>query len=348
MGHKHRVYDTDLHFNIDPITRLITSESGKVRLMQNDHESERFTFALPRYIEGHDMSLCNLVEVHYINTESNGRRNSKDIYPITDLQISPDSETVVIGSWLISQHATLYNGSLTFIIRFACIEDTLVTYQWFTDIYSEIEIGEVIQNTEAVTDCDNSDVLAAWKQEILDLTNPLVELAKTSEQNAANSAAAAKVSEENAASSANSSATSASSAKTSEDNAKDFVDTAMEILKKGSLVGPPGIQGPQGEKGEKGDRGLQGVTGLQGPQGLAGEAGATGPVGPTGATGPQGPKGEKGDPGESGITVPVNGFFTLAVDNDGNLYAYSAEDGTTPDLEYDEETGDLYFVTEVT
>lgn len=348
MAHKHRVYDTDLHFNIDPITRIISSESEKVRLMQNDHESERFTFALPRYIEGHDMILCNLVEVHYINTEGNGRRNSKDIYPITDLQLSPDSENVVIGSWLLSQHATLYSGSLAFIIRFACIEDTLVTYQWFTDIYSEIEVGEVIQNTEAVTDCDDSDILAAWKEEILDMTNPLVDAAKESEIKAANSAEAAKVSEENAANSASDSATSASNAKTSETNAESLVDTAMEILKRGSLVGPPGIQGPQGEKGEKGDQGLQGVTGLQGPQGFTGEPGATGPTGPTGATGSQGPKGEKGDPGESGITVPVNGFFTLAVDSDGNLWAYSAEDGTTPDLEYDEETGNLYFVTEVT
>lgn len=57
-------------------------------------------------------------------------------------------------------------------------------------------------------------------------------------------------------------------------------------------------------------------------------------------TGPQGP------PGESGVTAPVNGFFTLSVDSDGNLWAHSAENGTTPDFEYDSETGNLYFVTE--
>lgn len=56
--------------------------------------------------------------------------------------------------------------------------------------------------------------------------------------------------------------------------------------------------------------------------------------------------GQKGDPGESGVTTPVSGFFTLSVDADGNLWAHSAEGGTTPDFEYDSETGNLYFVTE--
>jgi hypothetical protein len=50
--------------------------------------------------------------------------------------------------------------------------------------------------------------------------------------------------------------------------------------------------------------------------------------------------------GGSGVTAPVNGFFTLSVDSDGNLWAHSAENGTTPDFEYDSETGNLYFVTE--
>lgn len=58
-------------------------------------------------------------------------------------------------------------------------------------------------------------------------------------------------------------------------------------------------------------------------------------------------KGEKGDPGESGITTPINGFFTLSVDADGNLWAHSAEEGTTPDFEYDGETGNLYVIQEV-
>ena len=48
MAHIHSVYDNDTHFKIDPATRQISNESGKVVLMQNDHNSERFTFEIPR------------------------------------------------------------------------------------------------------------------------------------------------------------------------------------------------------------------------------------------------------------------------------------------------------------
>ena len=58
----------------------------------------------------------------------------------------------------------------------------------------------------------------------------------------------------------------------------------------------------------------------------------------------KGDKGDKGDRGDSGVTTPVNSFFTLYVDENGNLYVVSAEDGSTPDFEYDSETGDLYVV----
>ena len=74
MRHIHSIYDTDQHFIIDPIDRSITSEAEKVTLMQNDHLSERFTFELPRYIEGHDMSLTDKVEVHYLNIDGANKR----------------------------------------------------------------------------------------------------------------------------------------------------------------------------------------------------------------------------------------------------------------------------------
>ena len=57
-------------------------------------------------------------------------------------------------------------------------------------------------------------------------------------------------------------------------------------------------------------------------------------------------KGSKGDRGDSGVTTPINGFFTMYVDGDGNLWVLS-EDDLTNTFEYDAETGNLYFVQEV-
>lgn len=65
--------------------------------------------------------------------------------------------------------------------------------------------------------------------------------------------------------------------------------------------------------------------------------GYPGPEGPIGPTGPVGP------PGESGITTPVSGFYTLSVDDNGDLWAYYEDAGDPPAFEYDSETGNLYY-----
>ena len=165
MAHLHSVYDNDTHFKIDPVTRKIKNETGKVILMQNDHNSERFTFEIPRYIEGHDMSVCNKVEVHFINLKADNTEKCADVYPVEDLQVSPDSADVVICSWLISQNATKYAGSLNFVIRFACLTGNVIDYQWYTDIHKGITVSESISNTRSVVTA-YSDVLEQWRQEL--------------------------------------------------------------------------------------------------------------------------------------------------------------------------------------
>lgn len=225
MLHKHSVYDTDLHFIIDPITRKMVSESGKITLVQNDHNSERFTFQIPRYVEGHDMSLCDQVEIHYINTDSTNKKNqSMDVYPVDDLQLSPNSDDVVICSWLISQNATMYAGTLNFIVRYACINtDGTIDYQWFTEIHSGITVVKSIFNTDFITQEADPDVLAVWKKEIMESVMPYlqaVDEAKEAARDAKKSEDNAKASEMNAKASETAAAISAAQAKLSENNAK--------------------------------------------------------------------------------------------------------------------------------
>lgn len=111
-------------------------------------------------------------------------------------------------------------------------------------------------------------------------------------------------------------------------------------------TGPAGPQGPQGlkgNKGDKGDTGSVGPRGVQGPRGYIGPAGPAGPQGPYGPQGPKGDKGEQGPPGESGVITSINGLFTISVDPDGNMYVISADGENTPLIEYDAETGNLYY-----
>ena len=172
MAHIHEVLDSDKCFTIDPITRAIVNDAGnkKTQLIQNDHNSERFSFKLPRYIEGHDMSLSNKVEVHYINLDQSSNERSVGVYEVTDLALSEDNESVLL-SWLISNNATKYVGVLSFAICFKCMSDNVIDYSWNTAINSSIQIAKGMYNSEIITN-NYIDVLEAWKEEFgLQLSN---------------------------------------------------------------------------------------------------------------------------------------------------------------------------------
>lgn len=174
MDHLHPIIDSDVHFSINPDTRKIMPEAPKKnRMVQHDHNSERYTFGIPRYVEGHDMSLCNIVQVHYINAASSGGEKNCDLYEADDVTLTEiDGEEVVLFSWLISKNATMYNGTLIFAIRFACIIDDIIQYDWHTDIFSGINISSGINNSAAVVE-EYSDVLEAWRQKVF--TGALIE-----------------------------------------------------------------------------------------------------------------------------------------------------------------------------
>jgi hypothetical protein len=165
MAHLHSIYDSDLHFVIDPITRVITNQSeNKNSVIQFDHNSERFTFELPRFIEEHDMLSCNRVEVHYVNIESKSGNQMIGVYDVQDLQVSPHDDKVVICSWLVSNNATQYAGTLNFVLRFACVTGE-VDYVWNTAVFKNFSIQNGLYNSEPVAE-QYADVLAEWYQSL--------------------------------------------------------------------------------------------------------------------------------------------------------------------------------------
>lgn len=165
MEHKHGVYDSDTRFSINPVTRQIKSDpKQKTTVIQYDHNSERFTFELPRYIEQHDMSICNKVEVHYLNIDAKTKQEIKGVYPVDDLQISPDDSQKVICSWLISNNATQLVGTLSFIVRFCCEENSKITYAWNTAVAS-VSVSTGIDAGEFIV-FEYADILETWKAEL--------------------------------------------------------------------------------------------------------------------------------------------------------------------------------------
>ena len=153
MPHLHDIYDSDDHFIITPATRTISTESTKLVLGWQDHNSERYTFEIPRFVEGHDMLECNEVQIHFDNVSSNKRTTNSDYYTVTDLQVSPASDDVVIFSWLISGSATQLVGKLSFSIHFACVsDDGEREYSWHTTTFEGISILKGIHNTKALVE----------------------------------------------------------------------------------------------------------------------------------------------------------------------------------------------------
>lgn len=164
MAHTHPVVDGDAHFVISSTTREITTTSTRLELMQGDHQSERITFEIPRFIDGHDMSLCDRVKIHYTNTDKKTKATKKDVYIIDDITVVNDAVTF---SWLITRNATKYYGSLAFIVVFECLDkDGNYTYRWSTEICNLLSVGESFNNSKSVAN-NNSDALEKIKLDIL-------------------------------------------------------------------------------------------------------------------------------------------------------------------------------------
>lgn len=186
MAHIHDVYDTGKHFEINGISRFIKETSTtKLVLVQGDHKSEVVTFKMPRYIDGHDMLLCNKIRVHYINIETKTNNTSADIYEVTDLKLCKDceeeEEESIVFTWTIEAPATKYFGSLSFLIKFECTEGENILYQWNTARYVNVNVLDGIDNSEVFVD-KYSNVLEEWYNTLMGESETVASLVETAGQ----------------------------------------------------------------------------------------------------------------------------------------------------------------------
>lgn len=131
-------------------------------------------------------------------------------------------------------------------------------------------------------------------------------------------AAAAKASAESSASSATSAATSAASAASDAASVQELYDS-IDDAKTAATTAAANANAVAAEVQQKLDRGD--------------------------FIGPQGPQGPQGPAGDGGIITEIAGFFTMWVNDAGDLYV-SAQTDLSDMFHYDEETGNLYYVTE--
>lgn len=162
MQHIHSVVDTDTRFVIDPIRKIAKNTSKKTTIVQYSHNSERVTFEIPRYVEGHDMSLCTCVEVHYLNIDAKTKEHNSGLYESQDLQIDPADPEKVIFTWLISENGTQLAGLLNFSLWFLCKENGVITFNWPTLTNSELVVGAGTKTSNLVLS-DYVDIIEQWK-----------------------------------------------------------------------------------------------------------------------------------------------------------------------------------------
>jgi hypothetical protein len=166
VAHVHPIYDVDKSLIIDVNTKNVKMDKGThPAIAQYDHNSEYITFECDRFVEGHDLSLCDKVEIHYINQAAVGRYSSRGVYEAVDLQVSNKDQSKVVFSWLISQKATTYAGFLSFVVSFSCNDEGDLTYRWNTNVCNELKVGESYDYGEAVTQA-YADVLEMWKRDL--------------------------------------------------------------------------------------------------------------------------------------------------------------------------------------
>ena len=166
MSHEHSVRDVDKRFSINTITKIVTAPESNIPVFsQYDHNSEHITFEVDRFVEGHDLSKCDKVEVHYNNTAANGRAMSKGFYEAVDLGVDSSDDQKVIFTWIISDMATQHAGKINFIVSFVCTDEGDVLYRWNTKINSDLIVSDGINNVEYVEE-RYADVLEMWKRDL--------------------------------------------------------------------------------------------------------------------------------------------------------------------------------------
>lgn len=158
----------DARFVIDTTTRAISISNApkkKLTIMQYDNKSERYSFDIDRVIDGHDLTKCNNVQIHFNNIGSN-RESYSATYLVDDVHVNLSDENKITFTWLVGGECTQYSGILTFLVSFECLDEKAnLLYRWSSSIYKDIQISSGMDNDDIVFEL-YSDALLKWQNEM--------------------------------------------------------------------------------------------------------------------------------------------------------------------------------------
>ncbi len=166
-------YKAGVRFNIDSVSKKISTPYKDFRLVRDDTNSVVLSFRMPRFISGVDMSGCENVKIFYKNIDPDTGEKHEDALPITDLVIGEGEDCdYVFFTYTIKPGATMYVGVFLIAITFRFGDD----YIWSTEPYDGIPVVDRLDTSESIKKNVPPDILEAWKAEIIAEVTAAVEV----------------------------------------------------------------------------------------------------------------------------------------------------------------------------
>ena len=100
-----------------------------------DVNSQVVTFTLPRYHDGHDLSLCANKKIKWKNLTSGIEGNTS----LSNLEVEENSWT---AAWEVPAEVMTHAGKLEIAISLYDIDNSTIAFAWNTAVYNGLSIGE--------------------------------------------------------------------------------------------------------------------------------------------------------------------------------------------------------------
>ena len=137
--------ETEPHIVVNADRSITVPDELKKIAVQFDHDVETVTFDCPRYWDACDMSLMAI----YINYKTPDNR--LDAYPVKNVTVDAEDESMMHFTWTISRNVTQVQGNISFLV---CVKNTdgngNEINHWNSDLCKDMYVAEGLECTESI------------------------------------------------------------------------------------------------------------------------------------------------------------------------------------------------------